>query len=101
MPRHSAKLIGSIRHMSAALEIPEPDAALVERFARQRDETAFQALIERHGPMVLRLCRRLLPCEQDAEDAFQATFLVLARKTGAIRKVASVGPWLYGVAYRI
>lgn len=101
MPRHSAKLIGSIRTMSAALEIPEPDAALVERFARQRDEAAFQALIERHGPMVLRLCRRLLPCEQDAEDAFQATFLVLARKTAAIRKFASVGPWLYGVAYRI
>ena len=77
------------------------DAELAERFARHRDEAAFEALLKRHGPMVLRLCRRLLRCEHDAEDVFQATFLVFARKAGALRKGASVGPWLFGVASRL
>jgi RNA polymerase sigma factor (sigma-70 family) len=76
------------------------DAALLERFVATRDEVAFELLVWRHGPMVLGLCRRLLGHEQDAEDAFQATFLALARKAGSIRKREAVGSFLYKVAYR-
>jgi RNA polymerase sigma factor (sigma-70 family) len=78
-----------------------PDRQLLDRFARQHDQEAFSALVERHGPMVLRLCRRLLVDDQEADDAFQATFLVLARKIPNLAEHASVAPWLYGVAYRI
>jgi C-terminal peptidase prc len=76
------------------------DAVLLERFVSQRDEAAFEALLRRHGPMVLGLCRRVLRNSHDAEDAFQATFLVLVHKAGSVRKLASVSSWLYGVAYR-
>jgi RNA polymerase sigma factor (sigma-70 family) len=79
---------------------PGTDWQLLEDFAARRDETAFTTLVARHGPMVLRVCRRVLGHEQDAEDAFQATFLVLARNTGAIRKRETVANWLHGVAYR-
>src|SRR5262249_55573720 len=77
------------------------DRQLVERFNTERDEAAFEVLVKRHGPMVLRVCRRVLGDEHDAEDAFQATFLVLGRKTGSLRRQESVGSWLYGVAYRL
>jgi DNA-directed RNA polymerase specialized sigma24 family protein len=77
------------------------DRQLVDRFNGQRDEVAFAALVKRHGPMVLRVCRRALGNEHDAEDAFQATFLVLSRKTASLRRRESVGSWLYGVAYRL
>jgi RNA polymerase sigma factor (sigma-70 family) len=81
---------------------PEPsDPDLLKRYVDQRDETAFAALVHRYGPLVLGVCRRVLGHEQDSEDAFQATFLVLARKAGAISKGASMGGWLYRVAYRI
>jgi RNA polymerase sigma factor (sigma-70 family) len=76
------------------------DRQLLDDFAARREEGAFAVLVERHGPMVLRLCRRLLRHEQDAEDAFQATFLVLARHAASIRRREALASWLYGVAYR-
>jgi RNA polymerase sigma factor (sigma-70 family) len=77
------------------------DAELLGRFVRQRDEAAFKALLHRHGPAVLGVCRRVLHNEHDAEDAFQATFLVLSRKAGTLGKPQLLGNWLYGVACRI
>src|SRR5215468_8497639 len=76
------------------------DGELLGRFVARRDEAAFEALVHRHGPMVLGLCRRVLRDVHDAEDAFQATFLVLARKAASVVKRESVGCWLYAVAYR-
>src|SRR5579875_4126287 len=75
------------------------DQQLLQRFLHERSEASFAALVARHGPMVLSVCRRILQHAQDAEDAFQATFLVLARKAGSIRKQTSLGSWLHGVAY--
>jgi RNA polymerase sigma factor (sigma-70 family) len=77
------------------------DGELLRRFAVRREESAFVALMQRHGPMVLGVCQSILREGQDAEDAFQATFLVLVRKAGAISKPASVASWLHGVAYRL
>jgi len=74
---------------------------MLERFALQREEAAFAALVERHGPMVWSVCRRVLNDDHEAEDAFQATFLVLTRRADAIRQRQSVASWLYGVAYRV
>ncbi len=77
------------------------DDDLLEQFAARRDEAAFAALLARHGPMVLSVCRRRLLNPRDAEDAFQATFLVLIRKAGSIKQPHLLGPWLYGVADRV
>ena len=73
---------------------------LLELFITQKDETAFEELMRRHGPMVWGVCQRVLPNSHDAEDAFQATFLVLVRKARSVRPTEMVGNWLYGVAYR-
>jgi RNA polymerase sigma factor (sigma-70 family) len=77
------------------------DARLLEKYLDDRDESAFETLVERHGPMVLSLCRRYLRDPRDVEDAFQATFLVLVRKGASLRDKASLSSWLYGVAYRV
>ena len=77
------------------------EGALLRRYVVERDEAAFAALVARHGPMVLGVCRRILRDERDVEDAFQATFLVLVRRAGAIRDGDLVGRWLYGVARRV
>ncbi len=77
------------------------DAELLDRFVSGRDETAFESLVRRHGPMVLGLCRRALGDDHEAEDAFQATFLVLVRNARTIRKRESLASWLYGVAQRV
>jgi RNA polymerase sigma factor (sigma-70 family) len=77
------------------------DQELLARFRAERDEAAFRGMVRRHGPMVLDVCRNVLGNEADAEDGFQATFLVLTQKSGTIRKEESIGSWLDGVAYRI
>jgi RNA polymerase sigma factor (sigma-70 family) len=76
------------------------DGELLGHFVVHRDGAAFEALVRRHGPMVQGVCRRLLNCRHDAEDAFQATFLVLVRKAASVVPRELVGNWLYGVAYR-
>ena len=77
------------------------DCQLLDRFSTDQDEPAFAELVRRHGGMVLATCRRILRHEQDAEDAFQAAFLVLARKSGSIRERDSIAGWLYQVAHRL
>jgi RNA polymerase sigma factor (sigma-70 family) len=77
------------------------EGQLLERFIAQGDSSALEALVERHGPMVLGVCRRRLGSQHDVDDAFQATFLILIRKARALRDYHRLGPWLHGVAYRV
>jgi RNA polymerase sigma factor (sigma-70 family) len=86
--------------MAAEALAPCSDRELVERFRSGRDEDAFRAILERHGPMVFQVCRRVLAAAADVEDAFQATFLVLVRRGHTIRRQSSLGSWLHGVARR-
>jgi RNA polymerase sigma factor (sigma-70 family) len=98
---HLDNVLQHVRQLGAADTGVPSDAELLERFVAGQDEAAFAALMRRHGPMVLAVCRRVLRHEQDAEDACQAAFLVLARQAGSIRKRESVSSFLHGVAYRI
>src|SRR5262245_61539031 len=77
------------------------DRELLRRFAAGQEEAAFEALLQRHGPMVLGVCRRVLQDAHAAEDAFQATFFVLIRKAGSLDRRGSVAGWLYTVAYHL
>ena len=81
--------------------IGSSEGELLDRFVRGRDESAFEALVARHGPMVLGVCRQLLRDPNDVDDAFQATFLVLVRKAATLRRCDLLGNWLYGVAMRV
>ncbi len=89
------------RGMGAETLADQPDRQLVERSLARRDEAAFEALLRRHGPMVYRVCWRVVQQEQDTEDAFQSTFLILAQKLRTVRKHACLASWLHGVAYRV
>jgi RNA polymerase sigma factor (sigma-70 family) len=98
----SAQLSRVLRHMRRAALLSETaaqtDGDLLSRYLTERDEAAFESLLKRHGAMVLGVCRRILRNEADAQDAFQATFLVFVRKAASIQPRAMVGNWLYGVA---
>jgi RNA polymerase sigma factor (sigma-70 family) len=85
----------------AARTDPRADAELVSRFVSAHDSQAFAAVVHRHGPLVYGVCRRTLGDSPDADDAFQATFLVLVTKAGTLKKSDALGPWLFGVAHRI
>jgi RNA polymerase sigma factor (sigma-70 family) len=101
MPTGRASLLPSLRRAVLARDAADrTDADLLGAFARDRDGDAFAELVRRHGPMVLGVCRRLAGDWATADDAFQAVFLVLARRAAAVRPRSAVGSWLYGVAYR-
>ncbi len=97
MPAANVRLV--VRRFGPAAD-PPSDAELVGAFATRRDHAAFAELLRRHGPTVFGACRRVLGDSHDAEDAFQAVFLVFARKADTIRPPGAVGGWLYGVAVR-
>src|SRR5689334_4110325 len=93
-------LTGVVRHLRRQCGEPPTDGELLARFARQRDENAFTALVQRHGGLVLGVARRHLPDRQQAEDVFQATFLALARQSPRLGRPPSLVHWLYTVALR-
>jgi RNA polymerase sigma factor (sigma-70 family) len=100
----SRRVIGQIQGLLARGTFGHlSDAQILEQFCRQQSDAdvAFETLVQRHGPFVLRTCRRVLGHRAEADDAFQATFLVLARRAGSLQAQDSIGPWLKGVARRI
>ena len=101
MPSLQNRLEHVPQHPDPSASGAATDAQMLERFLRQRDGAAFGMLMRRYGPLVFGVCRRVLQNTEDAEDALQATFLMLARKAGAISRRESVSGWLYTVAYRI
>ena len=100
----TARLGGTLRYLRDLFHdgtaVGLGDGQLLARYTQSRDEAAFEALVARHGPMVLATCRAVLKSEHDVEDAFQATFLVLARKARSVRAGDALGGWLHRVAYR-
>jgi DNA-directed RNA polymerase specialized sigma24 family protein len=102
---HSGRPEFAFRQIRAAVTAhllsSQSDRWLLEQFIDRRDESAFAALLERHAPMVLCVCRRALADRHLAEDVLQATFLLLARKAASIRRRDSVGPWLHAAALRL
>src|SRR5262245_10611226 len=99
MTNSSARPLRTFTRLLAAHS--EPEASLLARYQATNDPAAFDELVRRHGPLVLGVCRRMLGHAQDAEDAFQAVFLVLARNARSICKPAALGAWLYGSAVRV
>ena len=100
--RHEGAVLGGLdRILNRGTVADFGEGDLLEQFVANADEAAFEALVCRHGPMVLGVCRRVLRHEQDIEDAFQATFLVLVRRARSIRDRERVGQWLHGVAHRV
>jgi RNA polymerase sigma factor (sigma-70 family) len=97
---HGPGLYETLRDLAGGRDL-RSDAELIEHFLATRDEQAFGVLLGRHGPLVWGVCRRVLGRVHDAEDAFQATFLILARKAASIRRRTSVRCWLHGVALRV
>src|SRR5262249_45783013 len=94
--------LGYLRKLGGAPGDVEPsDAQLLQQFVAQRDESAFAALLARHGPLVLGVCRQVLHDAHDAEDAFQATFLFLAPKAASIRRHNALAAWLHRVAFNM
>lgn len=92
-------VLGCVRRVAGHLAAAVVDRLLLERFVQSGDEDTFAALVRRYGPLVLGVCRRALR-DSAAEDAFQETFLVLARKARSLHWPEAPGPWLYGVAWR-
>ena len=99
---HSGALMQQLARLFLdGTSIGSSEGELLDRFVSARDESAFEALVARHGPMVLGVCRHLLRDPNDVDDAFQATFLVLVRKAATLRRCDLLGNWLYGVAFRV
>jgi hypothetical protein len=97
----ASAVLSFVRGLIVAEEVRRfTDRELLARFRSGRDEEAFAALVQRHGPMVLGVCRRFAQYEEDAEDCFQATFLALSHEAGTLRRLDSLASWLYGVAFR-
>ena len=99
---HRGSVIDSLQRLfetGTATSLSETQ--LLERFITRGDESAFESILLRHGPMVMRVCGRVLDDPHDVDDAFQATFLILVKKAGAIRNREVLGTWLYGVARRV
>src|SRR5262249_2303195 len=93
-------VLQGLRRAAQQDEAAQTDGQLLERYVRGREESAFAALVRRHGPMVWGVCRRVLGGHHDAEGAFQATFLVLVRKAASVLPREMVANWLYGVAHQ-
>src|SRR5262245_25947437 len=99
MPVHPTRAVTWLRRLAREPDRRD-DGRLLDAFVNRREEAAFAELLRRHGPLVLGVCRRLLRDPHDADDAFQATFLVLIRKARSIARREQLAAWLYGVAFR-